>query len=75
MHLGLEKFMEHKLYTMVRKYSFAQLHIEYLGHIIYGGVSTDPSKTTTMLQWPVPTFITELRGFLGLTDILSRTMA
>lgn len=59
---------EHKLFIEFKKYTFAQQQISYLGHIISPlGVSTDPAKTTTMLQWPIPTTFTELRGFLGLT--------
>ncbi|KAB5537871.1 hypothetical protein DKX38_015404 [Salix brachista] len=39
--------------------------IEYLGHIVSRqGVAADPSK---LKNWPTPTFVKSLRGFLGLT--------
>lgn len=51
----LDKLREHKLYMKLSKCSFAQLQLDYLGHIISGeGVATDPSKTAAMVQWPVP---------------------
>lgn len=49
------------------KCSFVQRQIVYLGHVISeAGVGTDPSKITAIQQWPAPTSIKELRGFLGL---------
>lgn len=64
----LDTLRAHKLYLKMSKCTFAQDSLEYLGHIISSkGVSTDPSKIAAMLQWPVPTSMTELRTFLGIT--------
>ena len=50
------------------KCAFVQQEIAYLGHVIYAkGVSTDPAKITTIQQWPTPTNVKEVRGFLGLS--------
>ena len=40
--------------------------ITYLGHIVSGsGVQTDPKKVRLVRDWPVPLYITDVRGFLG----------
>lgn len=68
LHAVFQILRENKFYVKVTKCSFAQQSLEYLGHIISDqGVATDPAKTSAMVKWPVPTNITELRGFLGLT--------
>lgn len=59
---------ENSLLTKRSKFSFGGEQIEYLGYIISGqGVSTDPVKIETVRNWPKPTTIKQLRGFLGLT--------
>lgn len=45
-----------------------EVGVDYLGHLILGTrVKTDLTKILSMLEWPVPTSLKSLRGFLGLT--------
>ncbi|KAL0324015.1 UNVERIFIED_CONTAM: Retrovirus-related Pol polyprotein from transposon.6 [Sesamum calycinum] len=78
MHLvHLKKVMEllrkHEPYAKRSKCSFAQLKVEYLGYIIsWEGVATNPQKIESMLNWPIPTTVKALRGFLWLTAYYRR---
>lgn len=69
-HLKLvfELLSKHKLFLKKSKWSFAQTHIAYLGHIVLTqGVSVDASKILAMMEWLQRSTLKELRGFLGLT--------
>jgi hypothetical protein len=47
--------------------NFAQQSVSYLGHVISAAsISTDPSKIKVIHDWPTPTNVKEVRGFLGL---------
>ncbi|KAG8365734.1 hypothetical protein BUALT_Bualt17G0002700 [Buddleja alternifolia] len=52
---------------------FGVPQIHYLGYVISGdGVRVDNDKIQAILDWPVPTSVTALRGFLGLTGYYRR---
>jgi len=58
----------HQLFAKKSKCSFGCQEIEYLGHLISkNGVRADPKKIESMLNWPFPSTLKSLRGFLGLT--------
>lgn len=68
LEIVLEILKQHQLVAKKSKCISAHNKLEYLGHIISDqGVSTHNAKTQAMAQWPVPTNVFELRGFLGLT--------
>ncbi|KAM0053973.1 putative nucleotidyltransferase, Ribonuclease H [Helianthus debilis subsp. tardiflorus] len=69
----LQLFRDHQLYAKKSKCSFAGSKVEYLGHVISKeGVSTDSSKIEAVKNWPIPTTVKQLRGFLGLTGYYRR---
>ncbi|KAA0046241.1 Ty3/gypsy retrotransposon protein [Cucumis melo var. makuwa] len=63
----------HALFANKKKCSFGQQKIEYLGHVISGeGVEVGSEKIKATADWPCPTNIREVRGFLGLTGYYRR---
>ena len=64
----LSTLRNHKLYVKREKCQFGQVQIKYLGHVISKeGVAVDLDKVASMVDWPKPTSLKALRGFLGLT--------
>ena len=58
----------HQLFAKKEKCQFSQKEVQYLGQIISEtGVAVDPNKITTMMNWPKPSTLKALRGFLRLT--------
>lgn len=77
MHLEtvLDLMVQHQLFAKESKCLFGQQKLEYLGHIISKeGVSTDPSKVSAMVNWPIPKSLKQLRGFLGLTGSIEDSL-
>ena len=55
------------------KCSFGQSQIEYLSHTVSGrGVEMDATKVQAIQQWPPPSNLKQLRGFLGLSGYYRR---
>mgnify|MGYP005952035073 CR=1 FL=1 len=49
-----------------------QNHVKFLGHVVSDqGISCDEDKIQTVLDWPIPSNVSEVRGFLGFSWILS----
>lgn len=72
-HLGhfrsvLGVLKQYNMYAKMSKCKFAMEEVDYLGHVIFGcGVSRLTLKIVSMKEWPIPTSLKALRGFLGLT--------
>jgi hypothetical protein len=49
------------------------LPVHFLRHIISkGGIVVDPAKVTTIVDWTIPSTISEIRSFLGLAGYYRR---
>ncbi|XP_071923075.1 uncharacterized protein [Coffea arabica] len=73
LRLVLTVLKENQLFAKRSKCSFAHTRIDYLGHTISEeGVSIDSSKIDSVVTWPTPKSVKDLRGFLGLTGYYRR---
>ncbi|MCO5575329.1 hypothetical protein L7F22_029129 [Adiantum nelumboides] len=64
----LEILRQHQLYAKESTCTFCSPQVSYLGFIISAdGISVDPEKIKDIVEWPQPTFVSEVRGFLGIT--------
>ena len=49
-----------------KKCSIFQKQVSFLGHVVNAeGVSPDPNKIETIMSWPIPKNVKEIRSFLG----------
>ena len=64
-----EKLNQAGLKPKTSKYEHFRQELVYLGHVVSkNGIQTDPKKVQAIRKWPVPTNVTEVRSFLGLTN-------
>ena len=62
----LQWLMENDLYLKPKKCEFCREKIEWLGMVIQEGkITMDPGKLKGIQDWPAPTMVKQVRGFLG----------
>jgi hypothetical protein len=67
--LVLEKLRTVGLYAKLEKCIFHQPQVEFLGYIISGeGLSMDPQKIRTIIEWKKPATIRNVQCFLGFAN-------
>ena len=70
---AMELLRKEKLFCKKSKCAFGLEEVQYLGHTIGPqGVRMDDVKVQAIINWPTPTTIRELRGFLGLAGYYRR---
>ena len=63
----------HGLKLKMRKCSFFQSSVKYLGHVVSkNGISTDDEKIKCIVNWKVPETVKEVKSFLGFAGYYRR---
>jgi hypothetical protein len=71
--LVLQVLREHQLYAKFSKCDFFQKQVHYLGHVISEeGVAVDPDKIKSIMDWPTPKDVSDIRSFMGLAGYYRR---
>ena len=67
--LVLQKLRDSGLYAKLEKCMFHKPEVEFLGYIILGkGLSMDPKKIQTILDWSAPSSVRDVQCFLGFAN-------
>jgi hypothetical protein len=71
--LVLQKLRDNQLYAKFSKCEFWIGEVPFLGHIISnGGILVHLAKVMEIMEWRVPTTVTEIQSFLGLAGYYRR---
>ena len=67
LRLVLQVLREHQIYAKFSKCDFFQKQIHYLGHVLFEeGVAVDPDKIRSIMAWPTPKDVSDIRYFMDL---------
>jgi hypothetical protein len=73
LRLVLQKLRDNQLYAKFSKCEFWIDKVPLLGHTISnGGIAMDPAKVREIMEWRVPTTVTEIWSFVGLAGYYRR---
>jgi hypothetical protein len=73
LRMVLQKLRDNQLYAKFTKCDFWLDEVHFLGHIISkGGIAVDPTKVISIVDWKIPSTISEIRSFLGLAGYYRR---
>ena len=65
----LRKLAQAGLKLKPSKCEFFKSKLKYLGHVVSpSGIATDPVKIESILKWPQPKTVTDVRSFTGFTN-------
>jgi hypothetical protein len=69
----LQTLRKHKLYEKFDKCDIYKKEIQYLGHVISSeGIVVDPEKIKSIMEWPVPKDVEDIRSFMVITRYYRR---
>ncbi|KAJ9519585.1 hypothetical protein QJQ45_000676 [Haematococcus lacustris] len=73
LRLVFDLLRANKLFAKMSKCEFMQLTLKLLGHVITAGaISVDPDKVRAIVDWPLPSSLTQLQSFLGAANFVHK---